>query len=156
MTLLWIHNVFIPLAWLVDLCRRGAQMLRGYTINRPLPATVAYAFPDQEAALGKLASNVLFYGGPSHPKVLSVMHKFTQLEGAIPVGAYTPFAGVDSRARCAFPILGVSSGQHAGDCVGVCVALPWLPLYCPFVGHQPDAQARLACASAATLCTPTK
>jgi hypothetical protein len=61
-------------------------MVFGYTVNRPLPATAEWSFPSFKEQLGQLASQYVYYGGPHHNQQLSIMHKFSQLEGSVPIG----------------------------------------------------------------------
>ena len=72
-------------------------VMRGLVVNRPLPITVAEAFPTAAAhgGLGGLADAPLFLGGLSGTtaRTLSMLHKFPEIAGSVPIADTGLYAG---------------------------------------------------------------
>ena len=63
-------------------------VLKGFVLNRPLPGSVASI--SRLTNLGLLGELECFHGGPSGGSDLSIVHRFKDIEGAVPVDGPPP------------------------------------------------------------------
>lgn len=77
-------------------------VMRGFVVNRPLPSSVAAV--TRLEGLGALGDLPCFHGGPSGGLELSVIHRFGDIEGSVPVDGPPPDVPLDAAplpdARC--------------------------------------------------------